>query len=115
MAREQAPQYAAAAIRAKVDELFPDLPQPVRAWLAEHPLLLEFLLQRNHDFATGAISPPELNHLVKQWSKALPLRRGAVVYLLQDFAQPELSLDLPKAPPKRVRRKGQKSWHRGRK
>ncbi len=105
VARERAPQYSAATIRVKVDELFSDLPEPARALLAGHPCLLELLLHCNQDLAAGAVSPRELSAQAERWSKGLPRRRRALIYLLQNFMQAELELGVPKGPRKRARSK----------
>lgn len=87
-----------------VDELFPTLPPAARALLAEQPLLLELLLQLDRDLAKHEFTAEEVNRLAKRWSEEVPRHRGAIVYLLRHFLQPELQLGLPK--PKAKKRTG---------
>jgi hypothetical protein len=84
--------------RLAVDRAFPDLPVAVRAWLAEQARLTEFLSECGDQLVAGTISPTDLTSLASRWSEALPVRRGATVYWLQHFMQPELDLGLPKNP-----------------
>jgi hypothetical protein len=96
---------------ASVDELFPALPTAARALLNEQPLLLEFLLQLDRDLARREFATEEVSRLAKRWSEEVPRRRGAIVYLLRNFLQPELELDLLKPRAKRV---ATRIRHRGR-
>ena len=84
-----------------IDECFPALPPMVRALLSERPVLFEFLLRLEHGVARGELTHIELSRMAENWSEDLPRQRGAIIYLLRDFLQPELELGLPKVKAKR--------------